>query len=121
MHDRITFTDQIEKLMPRVEQGAIQFLAMAKFDVERQQDSSYSNQRILDVFADILQTTKEFNVINQVIEGVLQLLATQVDRVSLEWETILLMVEILFEEHFDQIAKNRKLKCIDQIFSYASD
>lgn len=65
--DRHEFIESLEKHLDRVKRGAVYFLGMTLYGTDNVKECSYSISRILDVFRQVLTSTKNFKLINEII------------------------------------------------------
>lgn len=97
--DRHEFIESLEKHIDRVKRGAVYFLGMTLYGTDKIPECSYSISRILDVFRQVLASTRNFKLINEIIVSILTLLANQKIKLSFEWDLILDIIETLFRYH----------------------
>jgi hypothetical protein len=119
--DRHEFIESLEKHIDRVKRGAVYFLGMTLYGTDNVKECSYSISRILDVFRQVLTNTKNFKLINEIVQSILTLLSNSAIKLSFEWDLILDIIETLFKYHSKQLISNKKLGDIDTIFKKAQD
>ena len=82
-------------------------------------ECSYSISRILEVFKQVLTSTKNSKLIGEIIRSILTLLQNPTIQLTFEWDLILDIIETLFKYHSKEVIKSRRLGDIDDIFKKA--
>ena len=117
--DRHDFMESLEKHIDRVKRGAVYFLGMTLYGTDNIKECSYSINRILDIFRQVLCNITNFKLIYEIIQSILTLLQNPQINLTFEWDTIMDIVEILFSHHAKLIIVNKKLLDIDIVFKKA--
>ena len=103
----------------RVKRGAVYFLGMTLYGQDMVRECNYSISRILEVFIQVLKSTKNFKLVNEIINSISTLLFNRAEEITHEWDTIFDVIETLFAYHRQRIIQYRKLREIDAVFKRA--
>ena len=97
--DRQELIEKLEEDLDLVKWGAVYFMGMTLYGPDNVQECTYSMSRILEVFRLVLMNTKNYQLINEIILSIDQLLRNKIFYVSIEWDQILDIIETLFKYH----------------------
>ena len=94
--DRKEFLDQIVNEVSKVKEGCIYFLTMAKFSTDRIPKVGFSNLHVLRVFEEVLLSTNELKVIENILMALKILVVHQGSQLIKEWDKVIDIISFYF-------------------------